>query len=168
MPRKHGLIAVIDDHTHTLILGTLPGDESLRQQRYYRDSNNQFWALVFGALDATPLSSYEEQIRFLLSRGIGLWDVLESADRDGSTDGKIKNPTANDFTTLLTKHPKARRIGLNGNKAGSFWTRLVVRHQTLPAPLIDVPLPSSSGTPGRYVLPYNQKLAGWKSFLRGD
>jgi G:T/U-mismatch repair DNA glycosylase len=93
--------------------------------------------------------------------------VLESADRDGSTDSKIRSPRANDFVTLLNKYPGVRRIGFNGTKAESYWNRLVAKQQILPTPLTCVPLPSSSGTPGRNVLVYDQKLARWRDFLRG-
>lgn len=168
MPRKYGLVPIVDDHTRVLILGTLPGDESLCQQRYYCDSSNKLWSLVFDAFGAGLLLSYPDRLEFLLSRGVGLWDVLVSADRTGSNDSKIRNPQANDFAALLGKFPNVRRIGLNGTKAERYWKSLVLKPQHLPfSSLRWQLLPSSSGTPGVNVLSYDEKLVRWRRFLHG-
>lgn len=158
---------MIDDRTTALILGTLPGEESLRQQRYYCHGRNDFWSLVFEAFGADVVLSYDKRLAFFLNHRVGLWDVLESADREGSSDSKIRNPVGNDFEILLTNYPGVRRVGLNGTKAAGLWGRHVAGRQKLPGQLSVVTLPSSSSTPGANVLPYAQKLVQWKRFLRG-
>jgi hypoxanthine-DNA glycosylase len=40
---KHGLPPIVDENSRIVILGTLPGDLSLREQQYYADPSNQFW-----------------------------------------------------------------------------------------------------------------------------
>jgi hypothetical protein len=79
--QKTGLCPVIFPSSRLLILGTLPGDESIRLQRYYADAKNQFWrilSLVYGERVGTD---YDERLEFLRRSGIALWDVLHGAER---------------------------------------------------------------------------------------
>jgi G:T/U-mismatch repair DNA glycosylase len=48
---KYCLDPVVTDASRVLILGTLPGDESLRMQQYYANSRNQFWSILGAAFD---------------------------------------------------------------------------------------------------------------------
>jgi double-stranded uracil-DNA glycosylase len=166
MTTKHGLAPVIDGKSRVLILGTLPGAESLRQQRYYSDRRNQFWALLGNVFSPPAGTSYSERIEFLASHGIALWDVLRSAERQGSSDAAIARPEPNDFGELFAHFPALRRVALNGTKAESLWLRHIIPQNDVPhESLIMKTLPSSSGSPGRYVLPFDEKLARWSAFL---
>ena len=42
---------VVDDHTRLLILGSLPGDASIRQGEYYAHRGNAFWHLLGDVLE---------------------------------------------------------------------------------------------------------------------
>ncbi len=53
-----------------LVLGTLPGEESLRRQEYYAHPRNLFWPIVFALFGACVPASYDERVRFLRDRGI--------------------------------------------------------------------------------------------------
>ncbi|WP_332881585.1 uracil-DNA glycosylase family protein [Methanosarcina horonobensis] len=46
---KRGFPPVLDKNTEILILGSLPGDESLRRRQYYGHPGNDFWRLVGNA-----------------------------------------------------------------------------------------------------------------------
>lgn len=46
MMMKHCLPPLIDKASRVLILGTLPGDESLRRQQYYGHPRNHFWPML--------------------------------------------------------------------------------------------------------------------------
>jgi double-stranded uracil-DNA glycosylase len=164
---KPGLDPVVDRKSRVLILGTLPGDESLRQQRYYSDPSNKFWTLLSDLFGEASGHTYTERLMFLANHGVALWDVLRSAERLGSSDSNISNPVPNDFHALFVNFPMLRRVGFNGTKAENLWRKHVgnqaeVAHDEIVAAV----LPSSSGSPGRHVLPYEQKLARWKQFLR--
>jgi double-stranded uracil-DNA glycosylase len=164
---KRGLDPVVDQRSCVLILGTLPGDESLRQQRYYSDPSNKFWTLLSDVFGEPPGHTYAERLGFLANHGVALWDVLQSAERLGSSDSKITNAVPNDFRALFVNFTMLRRIGFNGTKAEAFWRKYVCRQAELPHhQIVTAVLPSSSGSPGRHVLPYEQKLARWKAFLR--
>ncbi|WP_425807522.1 DNA-deoxyinosine glycosylase [Desulfitobacterium sp. Sab5] len=41
-----GFKPVIDHHSHILILGSMPSEESLKRQEYYANSRNQFWRIM--------------------------------------------------------------------------------------------------------------------------
>lgn len=166
MSTKRGLGPVVDAKSGVLILGTLPGDESLRRQRYYSNPTNHFWALLADVFGVSPGVGYADRLDFLADHGIALWDVLQSAQRPGSSDRAIADPGPNDFAELFTTFPALRRVGFNGTRAESLW-RTYVRVQTdVPhATLVTATLPSSSGTPGRNVLSYDEKLIRWSAFL---
>jgi len=166
MSTKHGLGPILDEKSRALILGTLPGDESLRQQRYYSNPSNQFWTLLSGVFGVSPGLSYAQRLEFLAHHGVALWDVLQSAERAGSSDSAIAEARPNDFSELFATFPALRRVGFNGTRAESLW-RTHVRAQThVPhGSLVTVTLPSSSGTPGRNVLSYDEKLVRWRAFL---
>jgi len=109
---------IVDRSSKVLILGTLPGPESLRLEQYYAYTNNQFWMIlydVFGESEAG--ASYPEKLSFLHKNGIALWDVFYSAERQGALDADIKNEVPNDIPGLIRAYPNITRILLNGRKA---------------------------------------------------
>jgi hypoxanthine-DNA glycosylase len=169
MAMKHGLAPVVDKNSRVLILGTLPGDESIRQQRYYADPSNRFWSLLAAALGAPVGTSYPERLGFLATHRVALWDVLQSAERAGSEDSAIANPTPNHFDHLLAKFPGLQRLAFNGTRAETLWRQHIRPTAAAPhSPPPTTTLPSSSGTPGRHVLPDAEKMARWRDFLRSS
>ena len=44
--KKQGFQAVVDENTEILILGSLPGDVSIRKHQYYGHPGNDFWRLL--------------------------------------------------------------------------------------------------------------------------
>jgi hypoxanthine-DNA glycosylase len=108
---------IIDSASKILILGSMPGVQSLEQQKYYANPQNQFWRIIY-SLFHTPLDpEYDNRISFIKDKGIGLWDVLESCDREGSLDSNIRNEKVNDFKSLLKTFPNIQCILFNGTKA---------------------------------------------------
>jgi double-stranded uracil-DNA glycosylase len=166
MTTTQGLAPVIDEKSRVLILGTLPGAESLRQQRYYSDRRNRLWALLESVFGASAGTTYAERLEFLSSHGIALWDVLRSAEREGSSDAAIAQPEPNAFAELFVRFPALHRVAFNGTKAESLWLTHIVPRSDVPHDrLVTKTLPSSSASPGRYVLPFEEKLARWSAFL---
>jgi hypoxanthine-DNA glycosylase len=155
---KTGLPALLNAETRVLVLGSLPGDESIKKHRYYAKPQNQFWTIMYAVLDAgNPAQQYADRVELLLSRGIGLWDVLHSAEREGSSDSKIRNPVPNDFRRLFEQHLLIERILLNGTTAQSYFKRY--NHGcTIGAHYV----PSSSPMPGNHVLSLERKIEKWR------
>jgi hypoxanthine-DNA glycosylase len=152
---KRGLPPAIPSNARVLLLGSFPGEESLRQAQYYAHPRNQFWRLLGHLLDvelhALP---YEERLARLAKRRIGVWDIITRCERAGSLDGDIRNADLSQFEWLRDYAPRLAVVAMNGRKAGTAEARLAaLGYRTLV-------LPSSSPA---YTLPYAQKLAAWQA-----
>jgi len=73
-----------------LVLGTLPGPESLRQRQYYAQSRNVFWRTMGELVGAGPELPYLRRLEVLVERRIALWDVCAAAERSGALDAAIR------------------------------------------------------------------------------
>ena len=72
--RKAAFPPSVDAGTRLLILGSLPGDASIRQGEYYAHRGNAFWALVSDILSEDLRSApYAMKLKRLRARGVGLW-----------------------------------------------------------------------------------------------
>jgi len=115
---KQSFPPVVDPHVRLLLLGSLPGDRSLAAQRYYAHPQNQFWRLMSGVIGRDLVAlDYEARLAALLAAHIGLWDVVASASREGSSDAAIRDPVGNDLAGLVRTLPDLRAIGFNGATA---------------------------------------------------
>ncbi|SCW92007.1 G/U mismatch-specific uracil-DNA glycosylase [Sphingobium faniae] len=140
--RKAAFPPSVDEGTNLLILGSLPGDASIRQGEYYAHRGNAFWSLIGDVLgeDLRGLP-YAMRLKRLRERGVGLWDVIESADREGSLDSAIRGAELRDLSTFVARLPLLRVIAFNG-KAAAFHGR---RQIGAASGLALIDLPSSSG-----------------------
>lgn len=151
-----------------LILGSMPGEASLRAQQYYAHPRNLFWPFMDALFDAGPEHPYAERLRRLQSHGVAVWDVLAGCVRPGSLDGDIVrgSEVVNDFAAFRAAHPRLQRICLNGGTAAALFARHVARPQpALCADLRIVALPSTS--PANASQPPAAKLARWREALAG-
>lgn len=154
-PLLTGLAPVVDPHIRILILGSFPGAASLAAQQYYAHPRNHFWRLA-GALVGEDLYSlpYGERLPRLLAHRIGLWDVLEACEREGSLDSAIRRPAANDFERLRHLCPALETVGFNGQASGKFAPQFgAAGYRT-------VVLPSSS--PANAGWSFERKLQAWR------
>ncbi len=153
---KQAFAPVVDAGTRLLILGSLPGDASLRAGQYYGHPRNAFWRLIGGVIgrDLAALP-YEERLAALKTVGVGLWDVIASAERPGSLDAAIRRPEAADLRGLVAALPKLRAVAFNGGTAARLG-RAVLAAPPAGVTLID--LPSSSPA---HAHPFADKAAAW-------
>lgn len=114
---KQGLKPLIGEGARILILGSLPGEISLKNQEYYANPNNMFWDIMGTILDEKIPNTYPEKVNYLKRHGIALWDVLHTAEREGSLDSNIRNEEFNDIAKLVCDHPSIDTIVTNGGKA---------------------------------------------------
>lgn len=56
----YGFPPVADENSEILILGSMPGQESLNKQQYYGHTRNQFWKILFQLFDETLEDNYEK------------------------------------------------------------------------------------------------------------
>ncbi|WP_427791543.1 DNA-deoxyinosine glycosylase [Brevundimonas diminuta] len=139
--RSVGFAPVVDARTRLLILGSLPGDASLKAAQYYAHPRNAFWPLIGGLLgEDLPALDYDARLARLKARGVGLWDVIASAERSGSLDAAIRSPEAADLLSLVDSLPHLRAVAFNGGLAARLGRRILGGKKKLS--LVD--LPSSS------------------------
>lgn len=159
-PRKASFPPVIDPAVRVLILGSLPGDRSLAARQYYAHPQNQFWRLISAVIgrDLTVLA-YPERLAALLAAHVGLWDVVATAHRPGSTDAALSDIAANDIAPLAATLPDLQAIAFNGGTALKHGLRQLGpdnRHAI-------AALPSSSPL---HTIGFDAKLPAWLA-LRG-
>lgn len=156
--RKHSFPPVVDAGTRLLVLGSLPGERSLAEQRYYAHPQNQFWRLISPAAGRDlAVMDYPDRLAALLNSHIGLWDVVASARRAGSTDAALRDVEGHDIAALAASLPDLRAIAFNGGTAfrtGSKQLGEAASHYAI------VALPSSSPL---HTIGFDKKLPHWEA-----
>lgn len=161
--RKYSFAPAYHSDCRVLILGSLPGDESLRQGQYYAHARNAFWQIMAELLGIPREAAYEERIAQLNAAGVALWDVVSSARRFGSLDVHMEKIAPNDILWLVRQLPSLTIIGCNGAAAYR------ILKQEFPAlweagnPEIRQ-LPSTS--PAAAAIAYGEKRAAFAALLR--
>ena len=162
--RLQGLPPIVGPQIRVLILGSFPGIASLKAQQYYAHPHNQFWKILQALWPQHPLPGpehYERRCAWLLARGLGLWDVYASCEREGSLDSAIRNAEVNDFARLKAHCPKLQLIVHNGGE--SFRHAKLVRASLGAEHFPLVKLPSTS--PANASWSFERKLAAWREVM---
>ena len=121
---KHAFPPIAAPDARVLILGSLPGDESIARDQYYAHPTNAFWWLVGEVIDRPLVSmDYPERLAALARHGIALWDVIASAERSGSLDAAIRSATPRDLAAFAGGLPALRAIAFNGGTAARHGRR---------------------------------------------
>jgi hypoxanthine-DNA glycosylase len=154
-PAKRSFPPIVGENPLVLVLGTLPGEESLRRQEYYAHPRNLFWPILFALFDASPAADYAAKLGFAKTHRVALWDVCEAGEREASADATIRRETPNTIGALLDAHPLIRAVAFNGTGA----RRLHDRHFPRRSTLTYLALPSTS--PAHARLDFAAKLARW-------
>ncbi|MBJ7313977.1 DNA-deoxyinosine glycosylase [Rugamonas sp. CCM 8940] len=155
--RKRCFDPVVDQRTRLLVLGSLPGDQSLLRNEYYGNKQNKFWELLGVVIDVDLRSlNYDARLAALLEHGIGLWDVIAEAERAGSLDSAIYNASHNALAELVATLPSLRAIGFNGGTAARLGRKQL---QATATRLSLIDLPSSSPA---YTIGFEPKLQVWR------
>jgi TDG/mug DNA glycosylase family protein len=162
MSQIHSFAPIEDTTAKILILGSMPGKESLKAWQYYAHARNAFWPIMVDLVGAKPALPYESRTKKLKVAGIALWDVLASCIRHSSLDADIdiNSIVSNDFEAFLSTHPKVTYIFFNGAMAEKCFHKYakltlesrVLHYQRLP-----------STSPANASMSYNQKLNAWKA-----
>lgn len=166
MPAIQSFPPVENPSAQILILGSMPGKESLRAGQYYAHPHNAFWPIMGELVGARPALPYETRIERLKSAGVALWDVLASCTRHSSMDADIEAGSimVNDFASFFRAHPRITRVFFNGTMAEQSFRKHVLPTIEFPA-LHYQRLPSTS--PAYASMSYAQKLAAWCAILAG-
>ena len=161
-PALTGLPPLVSSRTRLLILGSFPGVASLAAQQYYGHPQNHFWKILQAIWPSSPgdirASSYQIRSEWLLSKGLGVWDVYAACEREGSLDSKIRNAVVNDFAGLRQACPELEAIAHNGGESFKH------SKHTLLLGLPVYKLPSTS--PANASWSFERKLAAWREVFQ--
>ena len=152
---------VVGKNSTILILGSMPGKESLARHEYYSNRKNRFWGILSGIYNVAMPSTYRNRMDFLINRGIALWDVYHSVRRHGSLDANIASGSFNDIKGFLKKNPSIRVIVLNGTKAAKAFKLYMQKERCDLKKDIDIySVLSSSGANCQYSL--EELIEDWR------
>jgi len=156
------------DYARVLILGSVPGQASLKANEYYGHRRNAFWPIMLALINnSTPSfnvfeqNTYVQRCQQLRKSGIAVWDVLAACERPGSLDSAIVRGSeqTNDIAALLKRHPELTTIVFNGKTAEKLYHQHIDKklqpgtHVTL--------LPKPSTSPALASLTLEKKFALW-------
>jgi hypoxanthine-DNA glycosylase len=178
MSPSHSFPPLLPDHPRLLLLGSMPGQASLRAGQYYAHPRNAFWPIMGTLLGFAADAPYPERVAALTGAGVAVWDVLQSCVRPGSLDADIERDSEwpNPIPALLAARPGIAVIACNGSAAEACFRRHFLRPPPQPArrsPIQDPALATSwppllrlpSTSPAHAALSLEAKCAAWRSAL---
>lgn len=157
--RKIAFAPIVDANSKILLLGTMPGEESLRKQEYYGHKSNQFWKILFTLYNKPLANDYKERVVLLLEKKIALWDVLQSCEGIGSLDSNIKNEKPNDFEKFYKKYPQIKHIFFTSQKAKQFYVKYVGLDKKHTFSVLPSPSPANAK------MRLCEKIESWREIL---
>lgn len=152
---------IISEGSKILILGSVPGVKSLEMQQYYAHPQNQFWKIIFKLFKEDFTADYQKRTEIIRKNNIALWDVIDSCEREGSLDTKIRNEEHNDIRKILREHLTIKAVFCNGQKSFKNLKKILGKESEIPIFV----LPSTSPL---HTVSFDKKLAEWeilKTFL---
>ncbi|TXF79599.1 DNA-deoxyinosine glycosylase [Chryseobacterium sp.] len=149
---------IISESSKVLILGSVPGVKSLEMQEYYAHPQNHFWKIIFRLFNEEITTDYSQKMKILDRNRIAVWDVIDTCERDGSLDTRIRNEEHNDIVKLLKDFPNIEAIFCNGQKSFKNLTKIVGKDFDLPVFV----MPSTSPL---HTISLERKLEEWKKVL---
>ena len=161
--RVQSFAPLVTAQSRVLVMGSMPGVESLNAKQYYAHPRNAFWRIMAELFQFSVALDYGARCEALMDSGVGLWDSMRECERPGSLDSAVVDATieANDFASLFARHGQLRHVFFNGAKSEQVFKRHVL--PTLPADCVAElgmrRLPRTS--PAHASLNFAQKLSAW-------
>lgn len=152
---------IISEGSKILVLGSVPGVKSLEMQQYYAHPQNQFWKIIFQLFEEDFTADYRKRTEIIRKNNLALWDVIDSCEREGSLDTKIRNEEHNDILKILRDHPNIKAVFCNGQKSFKNLKKILGKESEIPIFV----LPSTSPL---HTVSFDKKLTEWeilKTFL---
>jgi len=133
----------------------MPGQDSLKEQKYYAHNRNAFWFILFKIFNETFSNNYQHRINLILNNNLAVWDTLKYCYREGSLDSKIKKAEPNNIRELLEQFTHIKSIIFNGKASEKYFDKFNKRTEKLNY----YSLPSTS--PANATIDIKDKLNSW-------
>ena len=156
---------IVGESPKILILGSMPGQRSLEESRYYAHPQNAFWWIMTKILNVPETLGYEEKCECLRSADFALWDVLYDCQRPGSLDSNIARASEqpNNFVDFFENYNQINLIAFNGGAAMKIFIRHCSEAVLSNSKIKCVQLPSSSAAHAS--MTRDEKLKIWQEKL---
>ena len=151
---------IIDNNTKVLILGSMPGKESLLKDEYYGNNRNHFWKILFMLFDEEYSEDYNVKISLIKNHNVGLWDVIHRCERKSSLDSDIRKAEINNFDKFFKENKGIKYIYINGGKAYDLFMKKVDKNIVSDKKIVRL----ESTSPAR-AIPFQNKLDNWKQII---
>jgi hypoxanthine-DNA glycosylase len=151
---------IVGELPRVLILGTIPGKDSLRLNEYYANSRNTFWKIIYTLLNTEIEIDYKSKTDFIKQNGISIWDVCQKAIRVSSLDSDIEKEIPNDIRNLIESNPTIKTIAFNGQKAEKLYSKYFEKFENTKY----VTLLSTSPANASYS--FEEKFNDWKRIIK--
>jgi hypoxanthine-DNA glycosylase len=128
METIHSFPPVARADARILILGSMPGIQSLSEQQYYAHPRNAFWKIAGNLFNFAPAMPYQQRLLALMDSGVALWDVMAACSRHSSLDSDIieHSIVTNDFNRFFLEYQQIGAVFFNGVKAAAAYRKYVV------------------------------------------
>ncbi|MBS7231532.1 DNA-deoxyinosine glycosylase [Flavobacterium psychroterrae] len=153
---KEALPPLINNSSRILILGTMPGDQSIAKQEYYGNKGNHFWRIMFTIFNQDYSLLYDDRKDLLKAHKVALWNVLANCMRIGSSDSKIKDEKVNDFESFHLQYPDIKYIFFESKSASKYYQKYVKPREDISYFI----MPSTSGLNAG--IPLSEKIDCWR------
>lgn len=156
---KEGLAPWVGKNPRVLILGSLPGDESIKQQEYYANiSHNSFWKIMYAMFPKCEGMSNKE---YITTYGIALWDCVYSAIREKSADTGFDSNTVipNDIKLFMAENPSITTVIINGKGTPAKYFKKYFSDIEIPQIFI------LNSTSNACAMSFDEKLKEWSILL---
>lgn len=163
-PIQNSLAPIVDEKTKVLIVGSMPGKQSLDKQQYYGNPRNHFWPIIGMLFHVAIPEQYEQRIQLLRQHKIGLWDAIQSCERKGSLDATIKNEVPNNFEQLFFEYPQIELVLFNGGKSFDVFKKKI--GLSVLGMKEYEKMPSTSPIPGKNIKSFDEKVDMWQIMKR--
>lgn len=148
---------IVSQKSTVLILGTMPGNDSLKYAQYYAHPRNAFWKILFEIYNNQYSDDYNSKKELLLKNNLALWDVLASCFRQSSLDTDITLEKPNDIALFLQQYPNIKHIVFNG-KAAERYLKKYFKHLSLSSTIMPSTSPANA-------ISYAKKMLMWKNIV---
>ena len=98
---------------------------------------------------------YPNRLDWVRGRGLAIWDVYASCEREGSLDSAIRVPQLNPLAELVAQLPLLQAIAHNGGESA----RVMGITGGLGRPVLRLP----STSPANASWSFERKLAAWRA-----
>lgn len=112
-----------DDNCRVLILSTLPDLTNQNDPKYYPEEADMFWDILKGLFGEVFPGDYDDRLKFLIEKGIGLWHVckikLDESDKPIDREAIV----ANDLENFVNEHKELKLIAFNGKETSKLFAK---------------------------------------------